>query len=68
MNILILMNTRLLINEMLDYLFLDEKIMMINTLTCMFSTVMTQKEIDMISQALLNMFKRFKSQLHSLDK
>jgi glutamate-1-semialdehyde 2,1-aminomutase len=62
------MDTRLLINEMLDYLFLDEKIMMINTLTCMFSTVMTQKEIDMISQALLNMFKRFKSQLHSLDK
>ncbi len=60
--------TKSLINEMLDYLFLDEKIMMINTLTCMFSTVMTQKEIDMISQALLNMFKRFKSQLHSLDK
>ncbi|MCZ4694979.1 aminotransferase class III-fold pyridoxal phosphate-dependent enzyme [Ancylomarina euxinus] len=60
--------TKTLINEMLDYLFLDEKIMMINTLTCMFSTVMTQKEIDMLSQALLNMFKRFKTQLHSLDK
>ena len=62
------LDTRLLINEMLDYLFLDEKIMMINTLTCMFSTVMTQKEIDMISQALLNMFKRYRTQLHTLHK
>ncbi len=61
-------DTRLLITEMLDYLFLDEKIMMINTLTCMFSTVMTQKEIDMISQALLNMFKRYKEQLYTLQK
>jgi len=60
--------TKYLINEMLDYLFFNEKIMMINTLTCMFSTVMTQKEIDMISQALLNMFKRYREQLYTLQK
>jgi len=60
--------TKDLINDMLDYLFFNEKIMMINTLTCMFSTVMTQKEIDMISQALLNMFKRYKDQLYRIQK
>lgn len=60
--------TTSLINEMLDYLFFKEEIMMINTFTCMFSTVMTQKEIDILSQALLNMFKQFKPQLHTLQK
>ena len=57
-----------LIGEMLDYLFYEEKIMMINTMACMFSTVMTQKEIDVLSNALLNMFKRFKPQLNELQK
>jgi len=59
--------TKSLINEMLDYLFIDEKIMMVNTLACMFSTVMGQKEIDILSQAYLNMFKQFKSQLDTFQ-
>jgi len=57
-----------LINEMLDYLFFKEKIMMINTLVCMFSTVMTQKEVDILSQALFNLFKKFKPQLDTIQK
>lgn len=59
--------TKALINEMLDYLFFKENIMMINTLACMFSTVMGQKEIDILSQAYLNMFKQFKSQLDTFQ-
>ncbi|RXQ92250.1 aspartate aminotransferase family protein [Ancylomarina salipaludis] len=59
--------TKARVDEMLDYLFYKEKIMMINTLACMFSTVMTQKEIDILSQAFLNMFKQFKPQLDSLQ-
>ncbi|TLX74598.1 aspartate aminotransferase family protein [Labilibacter sediminis] len=58
--------TTTLIKEMLDYLFIREKIMMINTLTCMFSTVMTQTEIDVLSQALLNTFKQFKPRIDAL--
>lgn len=56
-----------LINEMLDYLYYDEKIMMINTLACMFSTVMTQKEVDILSNAMLNAFRKFKPKLDNLQ-
>ena len=59
--------TKVLINEMLDYLFFKENIMMINTLACMFSTVIKQKEVDILSQAFLNMFKQFKSQLDTFQ-
>jgi glutamate-1-semialdehyde 2,1-aminomutase len=56
-----------LLNEMLDYLFYEENLMMINTLACMFSTVLTQKEIDILSNAFLNMFKRFKPQIEKIQ-
>ena len=56
-----------LLNEMLDYLFYEENLMMINTLACMFSTALTQKEIDILSNAFLNMFKRFKPQIDKIQ-
>lgn len=56
------------IKEMLDYLYYEEKIMMINTLACMFSTVMTQKEVDILSNGMLNVFKIFKPKLDKLQK
>lgn len=52
-----------LINELLDYLFLKENIMMINTGACMFSTTLTQKEVDRLSEGLLNGFKLMKPKL-----
>src|SRR6056297_3359 len=58
---------KVLLNEMLDYLFYEENLMMINTLACMFSTVLTQKEIDILSNAFLNMFKRFKPQIKKIQ-
>lgn len=56
-----------LITKMLDYLFYEEKLMMINTLACMFSTVMTQKEVDILSDAMLRMFKQFKPEIEKIQ-
>jgi glutamate-1-semialdehyde 2,1-aminomutase len=57
-----------LITRMLDYLFYEENLMMINTLACMFSTVMTQKEVDVLSRAMLNMFRQFKPEIEHVQK
>lgn len=57
---------RQLINEILDYLFYHENIMMINTCACMFSTVITQQEVDHLSDAFLNVFKYIKPKLELL--
>ena len=56
-----------LITKMLDYLFYEENLMMINTLACMFSTVMTQKEVDILSDAMLRMFKQFKPEIEQVQ-
>ncbi|MBT8259127.1 MAG: aspartate aminotransferase family protein [Bacteroidia bacterium] len=55
-----------LINELLDYMFLKENIIMINTGACMFATSLTQKEVDRLSEGLLNGFKLLKPKLHRL--
>ena len=52
--------------ELLDYLFFHEKILLTNTLSCMLSTVTGQKEIDRLSNALLNLFRQFKPQLDTI--
>lgn len=54
---------KILIKELLDYLFLKENIIMINTGACMFATTIRQKEVDRLSQALLNGFKLIKPKL-----
>ena len=56
-----------LINELLDYLFLEENIIMINTMACMFATTLTQKEVDRLSEGLLNGFRKFKPKLDNLN-
>lgn len=55
-----------LVNELLDYLFYEEKLIMINTCACMFSTVITQKEVDKLSEAILNGFRHIKPKLEAL--
>lgn len=57
-----------LIVELLDYLFYQENLMMINTCACMFSTVLTQKEVDRLSQAMLNGFEFIKPKLLTLNE
>jgi glutamate-1-semialdehyde 2,1-aminomutase len=58
--------TRALVTELLDYLFLKENIIMINTLACMFSTTLTQKNIDRLSEALLRGLKLLKPKIDLL--
>jgi len=58
--------TREVINEILDYLFLKENIIMINTLACMFSTTLIQKDIDNLSDALLRGLKIMKPKIEQL--
>jgi glutamate-1-semialdehyde 2,1-aminomutase len=59
---------RALINELLDFLYFNENILIINTFTCMLSTVMTQKEIDKLSEGLFRAFKALKPKLEDLQK
>lgn len=56
-----------IINEILDYLFYKENIMMINTCACMFSTVMAQTEVDRLSDGMLNAFRLIKPKLEGLQ-
>jgi glutamate-1-semialdehyde 2,1-aminomutase len=59
---------RALINELLDFLYFNENMLIINTFTCMFSTAMTQKEIDQLTEGLFRAFKAFKPQIQELQK
>jgi glutamate-1-semialdehyde 2,1-aminomutase len=56
-----------IVNDLVDYLFLEEQIIMINTCSCMFATTLTQKEVDRLSEALLNGFKLIKPKLEKLN-
>ena len=55
-----------LIKELLDYLYMQEQIMMINTCTCMLSTAITEDEIVRLSEAMLNGFRHIKPGLDKL--
>ena len=54
------------IKELLDFMYCKENILMINTFSCMLSTVMTQKEIDKLTEGLLNAFKALKPKIEEL--
>ncbi|MHC1733909.1 MAG: aspartate aminotransferase family protein [Bacteroidales bacterium] len=56
------------INELLDYMYFAEKILMINTFSCMFSTALTQKETDRLSEGLLRAFKALKPKIENLQQ
>ena len=60
--------TLAVINKLLDYLFYDEKIIMINTCVCMFSTALEQKHVDRLAQAMLNGFRHIKPDLKNDPK
>ena len=54
------------INELLDYMYFKENTLMINTFSCMLSTVMKQNEIDKLTQGLFNAFKALKPKIDKL--
>lgn len=52
-----------LVNKLIDYMYHNEKIMLINTCSCMFSTALTQKEVDRLSEGFLRGFRFIKPEL-----
>jgi len=58
--------TKIVIDELIDYLFLKEDIIVINTLTCMFATTLTQKNVDRLSEGLLQGLKLMKPKIDNL--
>lgn len=58
--------TKAVIDELIDYLFLKEDIIVINTMTCMFATTLTQKNVDRLSEALLRGLKLLKPKIDKL--
>lgn len=59
--------TTAIIKELLDYLFFKENLVMINTLACMFSTTLTQNDVDRLSEGLLNGLKHVKTKIEQLS-
>ncbi len=57
-----------LIREILDYLFYDEDLIMINTFACMFATTITQVEVDRLTEGIFNAFTKFKKEIESFAK
>ncbi len=56
------------VNEILDYLYYKENILLVNTLSCMFSTALTQLEVDKLSEAILRALKILKPKIEKLGK
>ncbi len=54
--------------RMLDHLFYKEDIIMVNTGTCMFSTALTQDEVDILSEGMLNAFRLIRPDLLKIVK
>ena len=59
--------TGALINELLDHMYYKENILMINTFACMFSTVLTQNEVDRFTEAMSRTFRLMKPKIDSLN-
>ncbi len=57
-----------IITSFLDYLFLNAKMLLVNTGSCMFSTALTIHEVDQLSEAVLNGFRILKPELEKLPK
>jgi glutamate-1-semialdehyde 2,1-aminomutase len=56
------------INELLDFMYFRENTLMINTFACMFSTALSQKEIDKLSDGLFRAFTALKPKIEDLHK
>jgi glutamate-1-semialdehyde 2,1-aminomutase len=55
------------IDALLDYMYLEEKILMINTFACMFSTALTLIEVDRLTEGLLRAFRRLKPDIEKIQ-
>ena len=49
--------------HLLDHLFYEENIIMVNTGTCMFSTALGKAEVDQLTEAMYNAFRAVRDEL-----
>lgn len=54
---------KVLLGKILDHMYYKEKILLINTLTCMLSTVMGHKEIDRLTEGFSKTFKKYRKEI-----
>lgn len=59
--------TQQVLKNLLDYLYYKENLLLINTCSCMFSTAITQNEVDILSDAFLRAFKELKDQITNIQ-
>ncbi|WP_347840231.1 aminotransferase class III-fold pyridoxal phosphate-dependent enzyme [uncultured Draconibacterium sp.] len=57
-----------IINDLLDFMYYKENTLMINTFSCMLSTVITQAEIDKLTDGLYRAFKKYKAPIVKLNE
>ena len=57
-----------LVRQIIDHLYYEEEILVINTFTCVFSTSVTRTEVEIIADAFYRTFKKFKNQIIQLQK
>uniref|UniRef100_UPI003216761E aspartate aminotransferase family protein n=1 Tax=uncultured Draconibacterium sp. TaxID=1573823 RepID=UPI003216761E len=55
------------VKSLLEFMYNRENILMINTFSCMLSTVMTQKEVDRLTEGLERAFKALKPKIEKLN-
>jgi glutamate-1-semialdehyde 2,1-aminomutase len=55
------------LKKLLDYLYYKENLLLVNTCTCMFSTAITQKEVDILSEAFLRAFKELREEIINIQ-
>jgi glutamate-1-semialdehyde 2,1-aminomutase len=55
--------TQQVVKKLLDYLYYKENLLLINTCSCMFSTAITQNEVDILSEAFLKAFRELKEEI-----
>lgn len=58
---------KVVLNKLLDFMYYKENVLMINTLSCMLSTVIGPKEIDRLTEGLERAFKAVKPKIENLN-
>ncbi len=58
--------TKKIVNAFIDHLY-ENGVMIVNSCSCVFSTMVTQKEVDMLSDAMLSGFRHVKPMLDKFN-
>lgn len=56
------------LKSLLDYLYYDENLLLINTCSCMFSTPITQNEVDILNEAFLRAFRKLRDRIIKIQE